>query len=331
MKKEFQQYYAPSNRHLIATVVLILSISIPVVLCGQNQSNSKHPVKNILKAQKQPQSSDTLCYLLRCKVTDKSDAWIDKDMLEKQDSVQITTLNGIQTEIDRKKALVIKHQKQYKTEDNWIGGLVVEEMPSFPEGDVSKYILKHLIYPHKALKDKVQGRVIVQFWVNKDGSIGEVEVVRGHTPELNDEAVRVVESMPKWKPARQRNQPVRCKYTLPVNFRLPEESVELICPVMPIPEFPGNISEYLQKNVNYPKKALKKGIEGRVIVQMVIEKDGSVIDVQVIRGVNRDLDAEALRVVKAMPHWIPAKENNQPIRCKYTLPVNFILPKPAQP
>ena len=97
-------------------------------------------------------------------------------------------------------------------------------MPSFPEGDVPEYISKHLIYPPNALKDKIQGRVIVQFWVNKDGSIGEVEVVRGITPELDDEAVRVVESMPRWKPAKQRNQPVRCKFTLPVNFKLPKET-----------------------------------------------------------------------------------------------------------
>ncbi|MDP4202102.1 MAG: energy transducer TonB [Bacteroidota bacterium] len=229
MKKEFQQYYTPSGRHLIATVVLILSISMPVVLCGQNQSNSKHPVKNILKAQKQPQSSDSLCYLLQCKATDKSDAWIDKATLVKQNNALIDTLNGIQAEIDRKKAFAEAKKRPKRKEVEEIID-AVEEMPSFPEGDVSKYILKHLIYPHKALKDKVQGRVIVQFWVNKDGSIGEVEVLIGLTPELDDEAVRVVESMPKWKPAFLINTPVRCRYVLAITFKLPPTPVTFRCP-----------------------------------------------------------------------------------------------------
>lgn len=204
----------------LATIVILL-LSIPVTLCAQSQPKSKHTIQKIIK--NQPQKNDTLCALLRCKTLDKSDAWIDKVMLEKQDSVQITTLNGIQTEIERKKAFAEEKKRQKRKDVEEIID-AVEEMPSFPEGDVSKYIYKHLIYPSKALKDKIQGRVIVQFWVNKDGSIGEVEVVRGLIPELNDEAVRVVESMPKWKPARQRNQPVRCKYTMPVNFTLTKDT-----------------------------------------------------------------------------------------------------------
>ncbi len=221
MKKELKQHHTPSGWQFIVTAILAVLVLIPVLLCAQNPSKSRHTSKSISKTKYQAQKTDTLCVLLRCKSADKSDAWIDKAMLEKQDSAQIATLIWIQAEIDRKKALAeAKKRPKRKGVEEMIG--TVEEAPSFPEGDVPEYIKKHLIYPPKALKDKVQGRVIVQFWVNKDGSIGEVKVARGLTPELDDEAVRVVESMPKWKPAKQRNQPVRVKYTLPVNFILPK-------------------------------------------------------------------------------------------------------------
>ena len=76
-------------------------------------------------------------------------------------------------------------------------------------------------YPEEAQKLGIQGRVICQFVVNKDGSIVDVEVVRSSgDPLLDNEAIRVIRSMPKWKPGKQRGKPIRVKYTLPVNFRL---------------------------------------------------------------------------------------------------------------
>lgn len=97
---------------------------------------------------------------------------------------------------------------------------IVEEMPQFPDGDVASYLAKNIKYPVVAQENGIQGRVICQFVVNKDGSIVDVQVVRGVDPSLDKEALRVIQSMPKWTPGKQRNQPVRVKYTLPVNFKL---------------------------------------------------------------------------------------------------------------
>ncbi len=99
---------------------------------------------------------------------------------------------------------------------------VVEKMPQFPGGPQAlfEYLSKNIRYPVIAQENGLQGRVICQFVVNSDGSIVDIVVVRSVDPSLDKEAVRVIESMPKWQPGEQRGKAVRVKYTLPVNFRL---------------------------------------------------------------------------------------------------------------
>jgi len=99
---------------------------------------------------------------------------------------------------------------------------VVETMPSFPGGDAElfKFLSSGVKYPVIAQENGIQGRVICQFVVNKDGSIVDVEVVRSVDASLDKEAIRVIKSMPKWSPGKQRGKSVRVKYTLPVNFKL---------------------------------------------------------------------------------------------------------------
>jgi protein TonB len=100
--------------------------------------------------------------------------------------------------------------------------MVVEQAPEFPGGTnaLYDYLRKNMKYPAICRESGITGRVIVSFTVNKDGSIVDVEVVKGVHPQMDKEAVRVVSAMPKWKPGEQRGKPVRCKFNLPVNFRL---------------------------------------------------------------------------------------------------------------
>lgn len=97
---------------------------------------------------------------------------------------------------------------------------VVEDMPTFPGGNVNKWLSKNVKYPVLAQENGIQGKVFIQFVIEKDGSITDVKVVRGVDASLDKEAMRVVQSMPKWKPGKQRNKPVRVSYTLPINFQL---------------------------------------------------------------------------------------------------------------
>lgn len=99
---------------------------------------------------------------------------------------------------------------------------VVEEMPKFPGGDseLLKFIAKSIKYPVIAQENGIQGRVICSFVVNRDGSVVDAEVLRGVDPSLDKEALRVIATMPKWTPGKQRGKPVRVKYTVPITFRL---------------------------------------------------------------------------------------------------------------
>lgn len=101
----------------------------------------------------------------------------------------------------------------------------VEEMPKFPEGDEAllKYVGMHLNYPKEALRNNVQGKCILQFVVTKIGTIGKIKIVRSLSQECDEEAKRVVRTLPKFFPGRQNGKPVNVWYTLPVIFRLSKE------------------------------------------------------------------------------------------------------------
>ena len=222
---------------------------------------------------------------------------------------------------------------------------VVEEMPEFPGGmaECMKYLAANVNYPTEAIEKGIQGRVIVQMVVTKEGDIADTKIARGIDPLLDAEALRVVSGMPKWKPGKQKGEAVNVRYTLPVMFRLggdadkkeastqteakvDENGIHQVCEEMP--EFPGGMREcmnWLGKNVNYPATAQEKGIQGRVIIQFVVERDGSITEPKVVRGVDPDLDKEALRVVSAMPNWKPGKHKGEVVRVKYTLPVMYRL------
>lgn len=108
-------------------------------------------------------------------------------------------------------------------------------------------------------------------------------------------------------------------------------NIQALHVVVDMPEFPGGMSElmkFIQENMQYPKIAIKKGIEGRVICQFTVTKDGSIEDIIVVRGLHKSLDKEAVRVIKKMPKWKPGKNYEGQVQdCKYTIPVTFKLPK----
>lgn len=228
---------------------------------------------------------------------------------------------------------------------------VVEKMPEFPDGGMPglmKYLSANIRYPEAAHKDGTQGRVTVQFVVGKDGSIGNVSILRGVDPALDAEAIRVISGMPKWKPGTQKGEPVNVKYTVPVMFRLTPEPVEKIDemivvgyrnPDAPVtgevyetvdkmPEFPGGMTglmQHLSKNIRYPAEAHTNNIQGRVVVSVIINTEGKVTNAKIVQSVAPSLDAEALRVTGTMPDWIPGTKDGKPVNVKYTFPVVFRL------
>ena len=145
---------------------------------------------------------------------------VDDDVeLEQQ---EIVTSEDSQTEAQTQTfvAPVVEEEEEEAAQQIFT---VVEEMPDFPDGGLQgllKFLAKNIKYPVIAQENGIQGRVVCAFVVNKDGSIVDIEVLRGVDPSLDKEAVRVLSTMPKWKPGKQRGKPVRVKYTVPVMFRL---------------------------------------------------------------------------------------------------------------
>ena len=244
---------------------------------------------------------------------------------------------------------------------------IVEEIPQFPGGEnaLMEYVSKNVVYPEEAKEKEIQGRVFISFVVEKDGSIGEVKVLRGIGGGCDEEAARVISSMPKWKPGKQKGEFVRVSYQIPIMFKLGQTNDEYKTTVKTViagddehswktstatipdnpakekmqpdkngvyqiveemPMFPGGeqaMLDYVSKNVVYPNEAQEKGISGRVFVSFIVEKDGSVNEVEVVRGIGGGCDEEAVRVVKAMPKWKPGKQDGKTVRVSYTMPFFF--------
>jgi protein TonB len=107
-----------------------------------------------------------------------------------------------------------------------------------------------------------------------------------------------------------------------------EEETKVFDVVEQMPSFPGGdaaLMQYLSSHIKYPVVAEENGIQGRVIATFVVERDGSITDVKVVKSVDPSLDKEAIRVLKSMPKWIPGKQNGAAVRVKYTVPVTFRL------
>lgn len=114
----------------------------------------------------------------------------------------------------------------------------------------------------------------------------------------------------------------------PTQAPKPEVATKVFDVVEEMPSFPGGqgaLMQYLASNIKYPVVAQENGVQGRVIVSFVVERDGSISDVKVARSVDPSLDREAQRVVKSMPRWSPGKQNGSTVRVKYTVPVVFRL------
>ncbi len=140
-----------------------------------------------------------------------------------EDNVETETIEVSTEENETEVVIAAPVEAPVEEEEEEVVFVVVESMPEFPGGQQAlfKYLSENVKYPVIAQENGIQGRVICQFVVNRDGSIVDVEVVRsGGDASLDKEAVRVIKSMPKWKPGKQRGKAVRVKYTLPVNFKL---------------------------------------------------------------------------------------------------------------
>ena len=127
-------------------------------------------------------------------------------------------------------------------------------------------------------------------------------------------------------PARANAQDKKGKTTQTRKDTATDDKIYEVCEQMPI--FEGGdaaLLKYLRENLKYPDNTKDRGVQGRLVIGFIVEKDGSLTDVKVLRPVDIDLDAEVLRLVKGMPKWIPGRHNGQRVRVRYLLPIHICL------
>ncbi len=142
---------------------------------------------------------------------------IVEDDVEIEDELQIDD-----TEADQNtEVAIVEIEEEEEVEEAQVF-FIVENMPEFPGGDLElrKHIAQNIQYPEIAKENGIQGRVFVQFVVNQKGEVEQVKVARGVDPSLDKEAIRVIQSLPKWKAGSQRGKPVKVSFTVPINFQL---------------------------------------------------------------------------------------------------------------
>jgi len=205
--------------------------------------------------------------------------------------------------------------------------------------------------------------------VTKMGSVANTKVARSVDSSIDQEAMRVVASLPNWIPGKQNGENVDVEYTIPISFVLEPSKIsneklkgsgnqveqlfneveqilteqiaassakqnQAYTIVEQMPEFPGGeeaLRNFMAANVKYPAIAQEKGIEGKVFIKFVVTKTGKVTNAKVVRSIDPLLNTEAIRVVELLPTWKPGMQNGKNVDVEYTIPVNFKLEKETKP
>lgn len=232
--------------------------------------------------------------------------------------------------------------------------IVAETMPSFEGGDLLKFrewLQSEVRYPAEALKQRIEGRVVCSFVIERDGSVSNITALQSPDRLLTNEVRRVLANSPRWTPGMQKGETVRVKYVVPVDFSLPKQSeaatgtgtpaagqtdgpaAEEDAPVTlaeTMPSFQGGdlttFRQWLQTQVRYPAEALKEKAGGLVICSFVVERDGSVSNIRTLQSPDSPLNEEVERIIKASSsHWQPGRDKGKAVRVKLVLPVKFAI------
>lgn len=231
-----------------------------------------------------------------------------------------------------------------KAQDEKIYNFVsMQHPPTYPGGIAAlyKFLGQNIQYPKEAAAKNIQGNVLVSFMVNKDGSVSDIKVDRKIGGGTDEEAVRVLKMMKKWTPGTENGKAVKVAYKMPVKFTLDKgtngkpalgNNQDKVARNEPktknLPSYPDGIQalyKFLGQNIKYPKEAVAKNIQGNVFVSFMVEADGSIKDIKVMKGIGGGADEEAVRVVKLMKKWNPAEKDGEPVRSAYSLPIKFTL------
>lgn len=240
-------------------------------------------------------------------------------------------------------------------QEDMIYEAIVDVRPTFPGGHekLMEWLSQHIQYPQNAYDSHIQGRVFVRFLVKEDGSVVDAKIVESIFPLLDEEALRVVTTLPKFNPAILDGKAFEYWFTIPITFRLEDylknneitESSAIIATnsknkddittnseenkiyhaVEQMPEYPGGqaaLLKFIGDNLKYPEE-MNGCFQGSVIVRFYVDTLGHVCDPQIVRGMDSALDREVLRVIRLFPDFIPGQHEGKKVNVYMNLPVSF--------
>ncbi len=247
----------------------------------------------------------------------------------------------------------------------------VDQMPFFPGCELSgdaiedkacsdmkmlTYVYDNINYPEEARKKGVEGTVVVRFVVDKTGKVISPEIRKSIGSGCDETVLEIIRQMPTWTPGKKNGKAANVYFNLPVRFMLENNQVaskeetsdraDVFKEVDEMPRFQGcddsvgkeqedcsnhNLLMFIYNNIKYPEEAREQGKEGTVVVNFVVDKDGSVILPEIVRSVGYGCDEAVLEIVAQMPKWVPGKKEGEIVKTEFNLPVKFKLADDAKP
>lgn len=225
----------------------------------------------------------------------------------------------------------------------------IEPLFTGGSGEMSRFISRSLNYPPEASEKNAQGLVVYTFVVEKDGTLSNFDLIHRADSSLNEEALRIIKSMPPWRPAKYMGEIVRSKSYVPMYFKLNKnakvkraanqaalaktdmkliENNEIYTIVDQMPQYPAGeaaLSSFLSEKISYPRDALQEGIQGRILCSFIVGQDGRISNIEIVQGIHPSLDNEAIRVLSVMPRWNCGMNNGEKVNVKCLLPIDFTI------
>jgi TonB family protein len=200
----------------------------------------------------------------------------------------------------------------------------VEFMPTFPGGSVAlkDYLAANVGYPKPALINGVEEKIEIQFVVDREGFVKDPRIIRGLNDTANQDALRVMRQMPQWNAGLNEDLPVAVEMSLNIPYRM--SPIFKIVQNMPaFAEGQAAMNRFLDEHLKYPELARQNRTEGVVVVQFVVETDGLLSNLYIVKELGSGCDEEALRLVKSMPPWQPGVYLGNLVRVQFNLPIRF--------
>ena len=187
-------------------------------------------------------------------------------------------------------------------------------------GAFSQWISENIRYPQDALENGLEGRVTVSFTISVKGTVKDIKILRGGSPSMDAEAVRLISASPQWLPGIKNGVPTEVTYTIPVVFSNIDGSME------PAKFNGGNLKQFahwVMSEIRLPKQVAKDKIGGLMKVSFIVNTRGELEQIQLLQGVHPLLDEEVIDIISASPLWMPAYKKGIPISVTCSLPLYF--------